>query len=650
VGGNDVTGTVGLQKIDYSYNIRGWLKSINDINDLATENDLFAYKIDYNNYTSSGTNDTAPDALYNGNISATYWRTANDAVLRKYNYSYDHLNRLTDANYLKPETTSSVNSYWENISYDKNGNIQTLKRNGDLDADNFAIEVDDLTYSYNPQKKNQLMKVFDASNHPFGFNDDSDGVSDTTDDYTYDVNGNMTSDTNKGITAISYNHLNLPVEITFGTSAKIGYLYNAAGQKVQKHVISFVSYLNTATDYLQGFQYTNAKLSFFPHAEGYVNVTQPTKSGANVYNYVFNYTDHLGNIRLSYAKDPLNIAAVVIMEENHYYPFGLKHTKYNSDTYNFVVTDSQTGDGYYVGIDPVAAGSRKLYQYKYNGKEWQDELSLNVYAYGARDYDPSLGRYFSMDNFSEAFYNINPYQYTANNPVKFIDINGDYIYISDGNGNNYKYSKGKVYAKDKENNWNEYTVEEGSYVAQIVAALNDITQGDENSFGSQFLDLFENKQLNAVFEENTKDNRTVTSGRTIKTSDKQNERVATTEGVKKLTFHITIAHELAHVVENFLFDKKILDSKWFSVNTMNGTRDISIAEIFASTYENMIRAEQGLPLRTHYSLNDNGSVIENSRLIKKSKVNNPFNKQYEPTEQVLKIWNKIMSAKKSNHP
>ena len=92
----------------------------------------------------------------------------------------------------------------------------------------------------------------------------------------------MTSDTNKGITAISYNHLNLPVEITFGTSAKIGYLYNAAGQKVQKHVISFVSYLNTATDYLQGFQYTNAKLSFFPHAEGYVNVTQPTKSGANV--------------------------------------------------------------------------------------------------------------------------------------------------------------------------------------------------------------------------------------------------------------------------------------------------------------------------------------------------------------------------------
>ena len=77
MGGNDVTGTVGLQKIDYSYNIRGWLKSINDINDLATENDLFAYKIDYNNYTSSGTNDTAPDALYNGNISATYWRTAN---------------------------------------------------------------------------------------------------------------------------------------------------------------------------------------------------------------------------------------------------------------------------------------------------------------------------------------------------------------------------------------------------------------------------------------------------------------------------------------------------------------------------------------------------------------------------------------------
>ena len=76
------------------------------------------------------------------------------------------------------------------------------------------------------------------------------------------------------------------------------------------------------------------------------------------------------------------------MEENHYYPFGLKHTKYNSDTYDFVVTDTETGDGYYIGIDPLAAGTRNTYQYKYNGKEYQDELGLNFYDYGARNYDP----------------------------------------------------------------------------------------------------------------------------------------------------------------------------------------------------------------------------------------------------------------------
>ncbi|WP_396188976.1 RHS repeat-associated core domain-containing protein [Flavobacterium sp.] len=65
-------------------------------------------------------------------------------------------------------------------------------------------------------------------------------------------------------------------------------------------------------------------------------------------------------------------------------------------------------------------------KYKYNGKELQEELGLNMYDYGARNYDQSIGRYFTIDNFLEAFYNNTPYQYTANNPVKFIDVNGDY--------------------------------------------------------------------------------------------------------------------------------------------------------------------------------------------------------------------------------
>ena len=113
------------------------------------------------------------------------------------------------------------------------------------------------------------MKVFDGTNSPQGFKDDTEGIADTTDDYKYDLNGNLTKDTNKEITQITYNHLNLPVQIYFANGSKISYFYNAIGQKVKKVVTSSET---ITTDYLAGFQYHNSKLKHFPHAEGYVNI------------------------------------------------------------------------------------------------------------------------------------------------------------------------------------------------------------------------------------------------------------------------------------------------------------------------------------------------------------------------------------------
>ncbi|NHN28191.1 type IV secretion protein Rhs, partial [Flavobacterium jejuense] len=66
VGGTDATGATGLQTVDYSYNIRGWLKAINDVENIGT--DLFAFKINYNEFQAIGSNDIAPNPLYNGNI------------------------------------------------------------------------------------------------------------------------------------------------------------------------------------------------------------------------------------------------------------------------------------------------------------------------------------------------------------------------------------------------------------------------------------------------------------------------------------------------------------------------------------------------------------------------------------------------------
>lgn len=423
VGGNNVTGSTGLQKVDFSYNIRGWLKTINEVDDIITENDLFAFKIAYND-PSSGV------ALFNGNISETNWITNSDGVERKYNYSYDNLNRLLNANYSKPGNPLTPDNYSEALTYDENGNILTLVRYGDRDTDG-AVGVnliDELEYTYS-NKSNKLVKVFDSSSNPQGFNDDSDGITDSGNDYTYDENGNMISDDNKGITSITYNHLNLPVEIQFGSNGKITYLYNSAGQKITKHVEDFISTDDNVTTYMSGgFQYKNSELQFFPHAEGYVNtalveVTCMTCRPASVsytrsYDYVFNYTDHLGNIRLSYGIDP-STGNIKIIEENHYYPFGLKHTNYNSDVLLYSKSSSGTGK-----LKPTPVAVEPSYKYKFNGFELQDELGLNWYDYQARNYDPALGRWMNIDPLAETSRRYSPYTYCLNNPIYYIDPDG----------------------------------------------------------------------------------------------------------------------------------------------------------------------------------------------------------------------------------
>lgn len=372
-----------FQKVDYKYNVRGWLTGINEIDNLqqnADPEDLFAFKI---NYDKAETQITDVDPLYNGNIAETFWRTDSDDLERSYGYQYDKLNRLKNAIYQKSKLTTDA--YNEHISYDKNGNIKSMDRNGDLDPQLGSNIIDRLVYGYK-DNTNQLLKVTDNGNNSSGFND----LNTTGDDYGYDANGNMTSDKNKNITNIAYNHLNLPKKITFGTGNTIEYIYNAAGQKLSKIVTDTGTV--TTTDYLDGFQYKNNSLEFFPTTEGYVKNTD------GVLSYVFQYKDHLGNIRVSYAKN-LQTQVLEIIEENNYYPFGLKHKGY---TYEI---DSNN-------------------KYKYNGKELQDELGLNMYDYGARNYDPALGRWMNIDPMAEKGRRWSPYNYAMDNPVYFIDPDG----------------------------------------------------------------------------------------------------------------------------------------------------------------------------------------------------------------------------------
>lgn len=435
VGGQDVTTFQGLQKIDYTYNIRGWLKSINNIESLSdTPNDLFAFKIAYND----NEDDSQSKSLYNGNISETYWRANSDGIERKYSYQYDYLNRLSSAVYQKPQAGNPLtNSYNEVATYDKNGNIQTMQRNGNLDVMNQTVEIDDLVYQYDG---NQLVRVNDTSNSTLGFKDEiayQGTNSDPDDDYAYDGFGNMISDTNKGILDIQYNHLNLPISISFsaGSYPKIEYIYDAAGKKLGKMVNSSPDAIILNTDYLDGFQYLNGILQFFPTEEGYVNNTEI--NDRRNYNYVYNYLDHLGNIRLSYGTDP-ETGVLKILEESNYYPFGLKHTNYNPDIKAYA---SEPEDGPITGVPHIGGkvvlkatnpsgpgvGNPKLYKYKYNGKEFQNELGLNEYDYGARFYDPAVGRWYTVDQMAEKYSEMSPYNYGLNNPVIYVDPDGNEV-------------------------------------------------------------------------------------------------------------------------------------------------------------------------------------------------------------------------------
>ena len=377
-----------------------------------------------------------------------------DNTNKTYTYSYDALNRITAGILSSSNSDHHSKHNLKLVEYDKNGNILKLRRNGYRNNGIFDKYLDHLTYYYSG---NQLEGILEEGNHYEGF---IDRTHTSTDDYTYDANGNMTKDENKEIEHIEYNHLNLPTRVTMA-QGEIYYVYDASGVKLEKQVRDGEN-PTVLTKYAGNYIYENDELQFFNHAEGYI---KPVFSGKIYppmiigFDYVYQYKDHLGNVRLSYAdsdNDGVIKASSEIIEESNYYPFGLKHKGYNNVT--------------------SANGNSVAQKWKYNNKELEQELSIDWNDYGARNYQPDLGRWMNLDALAEKYTNLSPYSYVANNVINAIDPDGRLIIFVGGlrmpAGNwDQWFNRGFYKSHEKFKYWRNY---EGTNAFGQVAKIDEM--------------------------------------------------------------------------------------------------------------------------------------------------------------------------------
>lgn len=529
-------------KTDYEYNVRSWMKSIT--------NPLFSQTLYYNDKRGSSTLNTP---AYNGNISGMDWTGD-----KSYNFTYDHLSRLTRADYLDNNIGSS--KYKTSYSYDKHGNILSLSRN-----DNQSVAVDNLTFTY---QGNQLMRTDDTgTDSTIADSMDFKDGENIGSDYAYDGNGNLNKDLNKNITNIEYNVLNLPSTVTFGDGNSVSYVYAADGKKLQ--TVHTINGTTTTTDYVGNMIYENGTLKRILVDGGYYENGE----------YCFYIQDHLGNNRVVAKQDGS------VVQSSEYYPYGMAFAESTS-------TDAQP--------------------YKYNGKELDIKGGLNLYDYGARHYDPALGRFMTVDPMAEKYYSISPYMYCAGNPLKYIDLKGDSISVAD------------LYARDKQGeliNPNQVEVfeflintKEGKALLGNYAAKGQTIAGvsfDKNG-------KFHRQGVNISFGTGVRD-RSVSGTTTFSLDDKNlNIQVVVGNSSDKSDLLDTFIHETAiHADQNavdFIDDKKMNNSNAYpALRKMNGSRGYT--QHWQERNVNRAMERIGVPIIQQYN-KSNGVSKPKSAILK----------------------------------
>ena len=243
-----------------------------------------------------------------------------------------------------------------------------------------------------------------------------------------------------------------------------------------------------------------------------------------------------------------------------------------------------------------------LYSFGVNGQLKDDEIAGVGNRYSAEywQYDSRLIRRFNQDPKPNP--SISNYACFANNPIWFADPDGDTIKISQSDGGSYKYTPGEDYNGTDE------------FVCAVVSSLNLMYNGGEA--GKELVDnLNSMEEFSTIFESSS--NKAI--GFNVGWNPNSTTGALNEAGNLLRPAFIGLGHELGHVwdyksgVTQSTFGVGMYDI-WFN---FDGT-DVRQAEKYATHVENQLRAEHGIPLRTHYALeiNSDGSYTGHGQLIK----------------------------------
>ena len=272
--------------------------------------------------------------------------------------------------------------------------------------------VDNLSMTYDG---NMLASVSDSAPAPSvtGSADFRDGVSEVV-EYTYDRNGNMTSDLNRKVSLISYNRQNRPARMRHAGGTET-FTYLPDGTKRGRTFLGKDRSLSR-TEYRGNLVCADDTLKYILFDGGLIAM-----DGASP-EYLFFLRDHLGSVRVVARPDGKAV------QVNHYYPYGMAFAgggmSGNAGAHPVEGGVSVAGGSLEIGGE---TGGMELARpgasqpYRFLGNELYTSNSFGLYDFSARMYDPALGRFLSVDPMAEGYRHLSPYAYCAGNPVVYAD-------------------------------------------------------------------------------------------------------------------------------------------------------------------------------------------------------------------------------------